>query len=182
MAQTRHSRITERFNLLFVEEVLFSRHQIVNLSIFCILVAEGIVSFGDKRLGPFRFAIDDYACVVWSRLLWKPINRAPIDPSRLRFGNARWDSVLGGLFLELGDFCGKFGCIVCLCDETILLHQHLNALLLIDHLLLIIGHFKLLTPLMHLSKFIRYGHSFTHEGHCHPCRFDGVDWLACDRV
>ena len=105
--------------------------------------AEGVVGLGDQRLGPLALLlVNNHARIV-------------VRSRRLRAAEALHLTALSCLLLprfplELYDFCRKFGGIIGLSYEALLFHQHLDALLLADHLLLIVHHLHAFTSLMHL--------------------------------
>ena len=84
------------------------------------------------------------------------------------------------LLLELGNFSRKLGSIVSFSDKPVFLHQHFDAVLLIDHLLLVVHHFQTFSSLVHLLELIGHCNGFASDRHRHLGFFDND--LTCDRM
>ena len=82
--------------------------------------------------------------------------------------------------MPLGDLCSQLGRLLSLGHKSLLFHQHLDALLLVDHFLLVIHNFHAFLADVHLVELVSYNGCLAHDRH-----FDlgGVGlWLASDWV
>ena len=69
------------------------------------------------------------------------------------------------IFLELSNFSRQLCSIIRFSDKPIFFHEHLDTILLVDHLLLVIHHFHAFSPLMHLLELIGDCNGFASEWH-----------------
>ena len=150
MTQARERRVTERL-LLFFADIGPCRHQVVNIDLLGLSVSEGVVGFSDQRFFLFLFD-DDAGCLVGAGV------RCGVSIGCVRFH-------LLSVLLPLGNFSGQFCSIVGLCDKSLLFHQHLDAGLLVDHLLLVVHHFQTVAPHVQLIKLVSDFDTFASEWH-----------------